>query len=136
MAVLCWVIFGWNGRRYVANRDVWDDREDRKRRDVTPGRNRGRGPRTYRRPDARVYEDVCERLMLDDDLDATEIEVYVDKGNVLLMGSVATRPERRIAEAIVESTPGVTDVDNQLRIGQPAATAEPRATQASADSPS
>lgn len=134
LGILFWIIFGSNGRRYGSGygygwRDDWWDRDERRRRGLAAGRHRGRGPRNYRRADARIYEDICDRLMLEDDLDASDIEVRVDNGAVTLTGTVTTRLDRRIAETIVDSAPGVTDVDNRLRVGQAGAAAQPQATQ-------
>ncbi len=42
----------------------------------------GRGPRSYRRSDARIEEDVNEELTRHPDLDAGDIEVKVENGEV------------------------------------------------------
>ena len=76
----------------------------------------GLGPRDYRRADDRVYEDVCEALTHDADVDATEIEVKVSDGEVTLLGTVTTREQKRRAGYIADRMPGVRDVHNQLRI--------------------
>lgn len=76
----------------------------------------GRGPRGYRRSDDRIFEDVCEALTEHGDIDAGEIEVAVQNGEVTLTGTVADRRQKRLAEDIVESCSGVQDVHNQLRV--------------------
>jgi osmotically-inducible protein OsmY len=76
----------------------------------------GRGPLNYKRSDARLREEVCERLTDADDVDATHIEVAVHDGIVTLAGEVATRAQRRDAEDIAAAVSGVGDVLNQLRI--------------------
>ena len=76
----------------------------------------GLGPRDYRRADARVYEDVCEALTHDSEVDATEIEVKVTDGEVTLLGTVTSREQKRRAGFIADRMPGVRDVHNQLRI--------------------
>jgi osmotically-inducible protein OsmY len=76
----------------------------------------GRGPRRYRRTDERIAEDVNERLMLDPDVDATDIEVLVADGRVILTGTVDDRRTKRLAEIDAEEVWGVTDVDNQLHV--------------------
>ena len=78
--------------------------------------NRGRGPRGYVRRDARIADDVNDRLTDDDWLDATDIEVSVSAGEVTLSGSVDSRDAKRRAADIAESVSGVLDVFNQLRI--------------------
>lgn len=84
--------------------------------DIDEG-NRGKGPRGYKRSDARIQDDVCDALTNDRYLDATDIEVAVQDGEVTLSGFVAGRRFRRDAEAIVEHVVGVKYVQNNLRIG-------------------
>ena len=77
----------------------------------------GRGPRGYRRADRRILEDVSDRLTDDPDIDASEIEVGVRDGEVTFEGTVGDRAQRRRAEDIAERVPGVTHVQNNLRLG-------------------
>lgn len=81
--------------------------------------HRGRGPRGYRRSDARIHEDVCERLTHDSHVDATEIEVAVEAGEVTLAGTVDSRSARRRAEDLAESVSGVAYVQNNIRVRDP-----------------
>jgi hypothetical protein len=83
-----------------------------------PG-HRGRGPRGYKRSDARIEEDVNDRLTEDPHVDATEIQVSVAGGEVTLAGIVDSRAARRRAEDVAESVSGVTYVMNNLRVRQP-----------------
>lgn len=76
----------------------------------------GRGPKGYTRTDDRIREDVCERLSWNDEVDATDVSVRVDKGEVTLEGSVETRHMKRLAADIAEDVPGVTDVHNTIRV--------------------
>jgi osmotically-inducible protein OsmY len=76
----------------------------------------GRGPKGYQRSDERLREDVCERLTQHGDIDASEIEVRVENGEVTLTGTVDDRQSKRLAEDIVDAVPGVKQVQNQLRI--------------------
>ena len=80
------------------------------------GRHSGKGPKGYQRSDDRIREDVCERLTNDGDIDATEIEVKVNNGEVTLSGIVDERYEKRMAEEIAENVSGVKDVHNQVRV--------------------
>ena len=75
----------------------------------------GRGSRSYNRSDERVYEDICERMMQHGQLDASQIEVQVEHGEVILTGDVANRQTKRLAEELADSVPGVRDVHNQLQ---------------------
>jgi CBS domain-containing protein len=77
---------------------------------------RGIGPRGYRRSDERVREDVAEQFLDDPELDATEVEVVVERGEVTLRGSVPSRAQRRRADELAESVPGVGLVRNDLRV--------------------
>lgn len=77
----------------------------------------GRGPKNYRRSDERIREEICDRLTDDWRVDATEMEVTVNNGQVTLSGSVHSREEKRKAEDLVEAIPGVHDVHNNLRVG-------------------
>jgi hypothetical protein len=85
------------------------------------GEHRGHGPKNYRRSDARVLEDVSDRLSDDSWLDARAIEVAVENGEVTLNGLVASRDDKRQAEMLIESVSGVGHVQNNLRVAQPEA---------------
>lgn len=77
--------------------------------------HRGRGPRSFSRTDERLHELVCELLAEDHDVDASEVEVSVRDGVVLLEGTVPERRMAYIAEEIAASVNGVREVDNRLR---------------------
>ena len=51
-------------------------------------------------------------------IDAFEIEVRVENGEVTLTGTVEDRHAKRLAEDLAERFSGVTDVHNQLRVRQ------------------
>jgi osmotically-inducible protein OsmY len=98
-----------------------DDAERRRDRDMREtGQHRGRGPKGYQRSDARILEDVNDRLTEDPHLDASEIEVRVENREVTLTGTVNSRFEKRHAEDLAEAVSGVTHVQNNLRIQQAA----------------
>lgn len=80
------------------------------------GQFRGRGPKGYRRSDERIREDVCECLTVDDRIDASNIDVAVQDGEVMLSGTVSSRDEKRRAEDLIEKLAGVKDVSNTLRV--------------------
>jgi hypothetical protein len=82
------------------------------------GPHRGRGPRGYQRSDERVHEEVCDRLSAHGGVDASDIEVKVEKGEVTLTGTVSDRRTKRLAESVAESVHGVADVHNQLRLAK------------------
>jgi osmotically-inducible protein OsmY len=119
----------WRYRDPGRDRDEWRDRSQEfetrgnySGRDwsVDEGRTQfgqriGRGPKGYQRPDARVFEDVCDRLTYSD-VDAENIEVRVENGEVTLSGSVRDRWDKRRAEDVVENVSGVRDVHNNIRV--------------------
>jgi hypothetical protein len=83
---------------------------------MQPGMYRGKGPKGYVRSDERIREQVNEALSDDDQVDASEIEVTVKDGEVILRGTVPERHMKRLAEDCVERLPGVKDVQNQVRV--------------------
>ncbi|MGO4526907.1 BON domain-containing protein [Microvirga sp. 2MCAF35] len=98
-----------------------EDAERRRGRDMREaGMHRGRGPKGYQRSDARLTEDVNDRLTEDPHIDASEIEVRVENREVTLTGTVNSRFEKRHAEDLAESVSGVTHVQNNLRVQQQA----------------
>jgi hypothetical protein len=76
----------------------------------------GRGPKGYQRADTRIEEDVNEALTRDPDVDASDVEVKVQAGEVTLMGEVGSREEKRRAEDLAEQVSGVRDVHNQIKV--------------------
>jgi hypothetical protein len=80
------------------------------------GQFTGKGPKGYRRSDERIQEDVNEALSRHPHLDASDIEVKVQNGEVRLTGTVTERQCKRMAEDIAESCSGVHDVRNELRV--------------------
>jgi hypothetical protein len=98
-------------------------RDDRGRSEFGSfGRERsyaGRGPKGYQRSDERLKEEVCERLTAAPDVDAVEIEVSVQNGEVMLDGTVRERSMKRSAEDCIEDVSGVRQVHNRLRVESP-----------------
>jgi hypothetical protein len=81
----------------------------------------GLGPKDFRRSDERLREEICEQLMADPDIDASELTVTVRDAEVILEGSVEDRQMKRDAEDCAESVLGVRQVHNRLRVGSGAA---------------
>ncbi len=75
----------------------------------------GRGPRGYRRSDASIREELSERLMWDDDIDVSEVEIEVKDGVVRLSGMVLDREDKFRIEEIAAEISGVREVENQIR---------------------
>lgn len=88
------------------------------------GVHRGKGPKGYTRSDERIKEDVSDALMEDPELDASDIEVTVKKGEVLLEGFVTNRNDKRRAEHCAELCAGIRDIQNNIKIRTASATSE------------
>ncbi len=80
------------------------------------GPHTGKGPKGYQRSDERIREDVCERLTDHHDVDASDIEVSVESGEVTLTGTVSARRDKLMAEHAAEAVSGVIDIHNQIRV--------------------
>jgi osmotically-inducible protein OsmY len=93
-----------------------EDAERRRQMDQRSGGNRGRGPKNYTRSDDRIRDDINDRLTDNDYLDASDIDVAVNNGDVTLTGFVDSRYNKRTAEDIAEDISGVKNVENRLRI--------------------
>jgi hypothetical protein len=91
---------------------------------------RGRGPRGASRSDERIREQVCEALTVLDDVDASDVEVSVRDGDVLLCGTVPEHAMKRAAELAAERCRGVTHVQNLMHVrrGDRQAGSDPRPT--------
>lgn len=78
----------------------------------------GRGPKGYRRSDERIREDVCERIARSG-VDAEQVEVKVERGEVTLTGHVPHRQDKRLLEDLAEDVFGVEEVHDHLRVQRP-----------------
>lgn len=115
-----------NDERYASRREPNRERESDRYRLRTEGQSRssyasggqhrGKGPKGYTRSDERIKEDVSDALMEDAELDASDIEVTVKKGEVTLQGQVGNRQDKRRAEECAEMCAGVVDVQNNIKI--------------------
>jgi hypothetical protein len=68
------------------------------------------------RHDDRIHDDVCDRLSLSEEVDASQIEVEVQAGSVTLTGNVENRRMKQLASDIAEAVPGVSSVHNRLHV--------------------
>ena len=97
-------VASWFGDRGAERRRAWD------------ARHIGRGPKSYKRADNRIHEDVNDRLTEDPYLDASDIDVLVTDGEVTLNGFIVDRADKRRAEDMAERVSGVKHVQNNLRV--------------------
>jgi len=70
------------------------------------------------RPDEAIWEDIHDHLTTNPDLDATEIEIVVEDGDVTLAGRVDTREAKWVVEEIVRGIPGVLELHNRLKVAR------------------
>ena len=75
-----------------------------------------------------IERSESESFLFDDGrLDACDIEVKVDAGEVTLNGQVASREDKRRAEDVAESVSGVRHLQNNLRVRPPEQSAQQQA---------
>lgn len=83
------------------------------------GKNSGRFPRPLRQNSDQVLEaKVIEALKKESDINASGIKVWVNKGTVILSGTVISRDDRFKAEMAIENINGIEDIQNNLAIGK------------------
>lgn len=85
---------------------------------VTGDIGRRSGPRNYARTDARIREDICERLTFTTGLEVSDVTVEVDKGKVTLSGTVPHRSQKYDIEDLADNTMGVSEVENNIRVSR------------------
>lgn len=84
----------------------------------------GKGPRGYKRSDERICDELYEHLTEHPQIDASEVEIGVQKGVVSLRGVVPDRQMKHYAEDCAERISGVKDVDNRIRVKREPADSE------------
>lgn len=80
------------------------------------GGMKGISPKGYRRPDARIYEDLCDALTAHDGIDPSRVEVRVASGLVTLTGAVEDRAMKHLVEEVAEAIAGVRELSMQLKV--------------------
>jgi len=103
-------VSSWFGDDEAERRRMMDERRS--------GNFTGRGPKNYTRSDDRIREDVNDRLTDNAYIDASEIDVQVNNGEVILSGTVESRYDKRMAEDITEDITGVKNVENRIRVNR------------------
>lgn len=81
-----------------------------------PADHAGKGPKGYQRSDARTREIICEALAADPYIDASELEVQVEAGQVTLSGTVSDRWTKFAAEELVDQCARAGEINNELRV--------------------
>jgi osmotically-inducible protein OsmY len=80
--------------------------------------HRGKGPKGYKRSDERIHDEICDRLTRHPLIDASLMDVHVEKGEVTLTGEVQDRRMKYMAEDVADEVSGVTEIHNKLRVGR------------------
>ena len=70
--------------------------------------------------DAALQREIIARMEAQPWATATFLNVTVENGNVTLTGYVPTQDRRTALNVLIEATPGVRSVTDQLKIGDPA----------------
>lgn len=89
----------------VDSTDIW----------LTPGPYSGLGP-VYDDAGDPTGQEVASRLTQHGQVDATNIEITIDGGEVLLEGTVADEEAKQLAQEALESVAGVSRVQNELQV--------------------
>jgi osmotically-inducible protein OsmY len=74
------------------------------------------GPKGYRRSDERIADDICQRLSVSPEIDASEVTLHVHDGEVTLEGTVPQRYMKHAIDDLAVDCPGVKDVNNRIRV--------------------
>jgi hypothetical protein len=80
------------------------------------GPHYGKGPKGYKRSDERIREEICEVMSRQGFVDASDVEVFVEAGIVRLVGTVASRYDKRALEQMADRVHGVEEVENEIRL--------------------
>lgn len=94
------------GAGTVAYTEVW----------LVPGPYSGLGPSGYDSAGDPVGQEVYSRLTQHGQIDASNIEIVIDNGEVLLEGTVDSEETKRLAEEAVATVTGVSSVQNLLQV--------------------
>jgi hypothetical protein len=79
-------------------------------------RQLGRPPKGFVRSDERIKEEICEFILRSGWVDAENVIIEVQEGEVTLSGTVDDRRQKRAIEDLSGDVLGVKDVHNQIRI--------------------
>jgi osmotically-inducible protein OsmY len=91
---------------------AWAGQE--RRQEPRDGIAGGGGARLRRKTDDSLAQEIHEILTSDPELDATDVEVFVEGGAVTLGGVVEHPDAKLLAEELTESVAGVRLVHNRL----------------------
>ena len=82
---------------------------------LEPGLYSGFGP-SYDSAGDPVGQEVASRLTQHGQVDASNIEITVENGDVLLEGTVADEETKRLVGEAIQTVPGVNQIENMLQV--------------------
>lgn len=82
----------------------------------TPMSQRGKGAPHYQRRDEWIIDEIYEKLYFSDEIDATDVSVWVENGVTVLSGTVPEEIMKEATEALVKAIFGVRGVSNNIEI--------------------
>jgi osmotically-inducible protein OsmY len=82
------------------------------------GSHAGQRSQFHRRSDDKIREEIWELLTNNADLDAGEVELHVESGEVTLTGTIDSRDAKWLAEDLVNSVSGVREINNRLKVAR------------------
>ncbi len=84
---------------------------------ISGGPRFAKGPKGYQRSDERIKRRcVSDRIWHLDRIDASDVEIHVQNGEVTLTGTVTDRRAKWDLENLVDQIGGVNEIHNQLRL--------------------
>jgi osmotically-inducible protein OsmY len=97
---------------------TWGEGQSGSERRKAGGSQTGQRSQFHRRSDDKIHEDIWELLTHNADLDASEVELHVESGEVTLTGTVDSRDAKWLTEDLVNSVTGVREVNNRLKVAR------------------
>ena len=74
----------------------------------------GKGPKGYKKDDYAIYEEICENLTRDSYIDASSINVNVEKAVLYLTGEVESEEMRDRVMGLAQEIHGVSHILNEI----------------------
>lgn len=71
------------------------------------------------RSNDRIHNEAREGIIRHGHVDASDVNVRVEHGEVILEGTVPSHREKQMAEQDVQSLPGIKNVHNRLQVSPP-----------------
>jgi osmotically-inducible protein OsmY len=97
---------------------TWGEGQSGSDRRKPGGSQTGQRAQFNRRSDDKIHEEIWELLTNNADLDASEVELHVEGGEVTLTGTVDSRDAKWLTEDLVNMVAGVREVNNRLKIAR------------------